>query len=305
MSDPQDPYDNLPGWTDPYADLTDISGDTPLPPMEPPATPPAQPPGSPLLTGLIIGLLLIALSVAVFQVLGSDDGDTAATGSTTTTTTLGDGDTSTTTGDGQTTTTGDNGTTTTTASPGTTPYPPVGDPIPIEDLKLKADGFKVTAEGIANIEFGTDADSAIGQLVSSFGASTQDTGWQVSTEQFGVCAGDFERIVYFGPYAAIVTKPDGNEIFNGYRSDLQFGDLTNPAASLETLSGLKIGDTVLDLKTIYSGETVEFSTDPKLGEIYQVIGGSTGNLLLWGPVDGTADDDRVIGIYAPDVCDRN
>jgi hypothetical protein len=301
VSDPQDPYDNLPGWTDPYADLTDISGDAPLPPMEPPATPAAQPPGSPLLTGLIIGLLLIALSVAVFQVLGSDDGDTAA--ATPTTTTLGDGETSTTVGDGQTTTTGDNGATTT--SPGTTPYPPVGDPIPIENLKLKATGFTVTSEGIPNIEFGTDADSAIGQLVSSFGASTQDTGWQVSTEQFGVCAGDFERIVYFGPFAAIVTKGDGNEIFNGYRSDLQFGALTNPTASLETLSGLKIGDTVADLKELYSGETVEFSVDPKLGDIYQVIGGSTGNLLLWGPVDGTADADRVIGIYAPDVCSRN
>jgi len=301
VSDPQDPYDNLPGWTDPYADLTDLSGSTPLPPMEPPSTPPAQPPGSPLLTGLIIGLLLIALSVAVFQVLGSDDGGTAAPESTTTTN--GDGDTSTTTGDGETTTTGDNGATTTT--PGTTPYPPVGDPIPVEDLKLKADGFKVTAEGIGNIEFGADAEAAIGQLVSSFGASTRDTGWQVSTEQFGVCAGDFERIVYFGPYAAIATKTDGVEIFNGYRSDLQFGDLTNPAASLETLSGLKIGDTVADLKRIYSGEKVEFSTDPKLGEIYQVIGGSTGNLLLWGPVDGTADADRVIGIYAPDVCSRN
>ena len=301
MSEPQDPYDNLPGWTDPYSDLTDLSGNAPLPPMEPPTTPPAQPPGSPLLTGLIIGLLLIALSVAVFQVLGSDDAGTAAPASSTTT--VVDGDASTTTGDGQTTTTGDTGATTT--SPGTTPYPPVGDPIPVEDLKLKANGFKVTAEGIANIEFGADADSAIGQLVSSFGASTQDTGWQVSTEQFGVCAGDFERIVYFGPYAAIVTKPDGAEIFNGYRSDLQFGDLTNPAASLETLSGLKIGDTVADLKSIYAGETVEFSIDPKLGQIYQVIGGSTGNLLLWGPVEGTADSDRVIGVYAPDVCNRN
>jgi hypothetical protein len=301
VSDPQDPYDNLEGWTDPYADLTDISGNAPLPPMEPQATPPAQPPGSPLLTGLIIGLLLIALSVAVFQVLGSDDGGTAAPGSTTTTS--GDSDTSTTIGDGQTTTTGDNGATTT--SPGTTPYPPVGDPIPLDNLNLKADGFKVTAEGIANIEFGTDADTAVGQLVSSFGASTQDTGWQVSTEQFGVCSGDFERIVYFGPFAAIVTKQDGTEIFNGYRSDLQFGDLTNPAASLETLSGLKIGDTVADLNSIYAGEKVEFSTDPKLGEIFRVVGGSTGNLLLWGPVEGTADTDRVIGIYAPDVCDRN
>jgi hypothetical protein len=300
VSDPQDPYDNPPGWTDPYADLTDISGEAPLPPMEPPSTPPAQPPGSPLLTGLIIGLLLIALSVAVFQVLGSDDSGTAAPSDTTTTT--GDGDTSTTAGDGQTTTTGDGATTT---SPGTDPYPPVGDPIPVEDLKMRADGFKVEAEGVSDILFGTDAETAIGQLVASFGASTQDTGWQVSTEQFGVCNGDFERIVYFGPLAAIVTKPDGQEVFNGYRSDLQFGDLTNPAASLETLSGLKIGDTVAQLNDAYSGETVEFSTDPKLGEIYQVIGGSSGNLLLWGPVDGTADDDRVIGIYAPDVCNRN
>jgi len=268
--------------------------------MEPPTTPPAQPPGSPLLTGLIIGLLLIALSVAVFQVLGSDDSGTAAPSDTSTTT--GDGDTSTTTGDGQTTTTGAGATTT---SPGTDPYPPVGDPIPVEDLKMKADGFKVEVDGVSDIVFGTGADTAIGQLVASFGASTQDTGWQVSTEQFGVCNGDFERIVYFGPFAAIVTKPDGQEIFNGYRSDLQFGDLTNPAASLETLSGLKIGDTVAQLKDAYSGEKVEFSTDTKLGQIYQVIGGSTGNLLLWGPVDGTADDDRVIGIYAPDVCDRN
>ncbi len=302
MSDPQDPYENLPGWTDPYADLTDLSGDAPLPPMEPPTTPPAQPPGSPLLTGLIIGLLLIALSVAVFQVLGSDDSGTAAPEATTTT--LGDGQSTTTTlEDGQTTTTRDGQSTTTT--PGTEPYPPVGDPIPVEDLKLKANGFKVTMDNVPNIEFGADAASAIGQLVASFGAPTQDTGWQVSTEQFGVCAGDFERIVYFGPYAAIVAKPDGKEIFNGYRSDLQFGDLTNPAASLETLSGLKIGDTIADLKSIYSGEKVEFSTDSKLGEIYQVIGGSTGNLLLWGPIDGTADDDRVIGIYAPDVCGRN
>jgi hypothetical protein len=301
VSDTQDPYNNPPGWTDPYADLTDLSGNAPLPPLEPPTTPPAQPPGSPLLTGLIIGLLLIALSVAVFQVLGSDDDGTAAPGSSTTA--VENGDTSTTAGDGQTTTTGDSGATT--SSPGTTPYPPVGDPIPVEDLKLKSDGFSVTVEGIANIEFGTDADSAIGQLVSSFGASTQDTGWQVSTEQFGVCEGDFERIVYFGPFAAIVTKPDGTEIFNGYRSDLQFGALTNPAASLETLSGLTIGDSIADLRSIYSGEKVEFSTDPKLGEIYQVIGGSTGNLLLWGPVDGTADTDRVIGIYAPDVCSPN
>ena len=41
MTTPQDPYSNPPGWTDPYKDLSNISGDDPLPPMEPPTTPPA------------------------------------------------------------------------------------------------------------------------------------------------------------------------------------------------------------------------------------------------------------------------
>ena len=91
-----------------------------------------------------------------------------------------------------------------------------------------------------------------------------------------MCAGDLERVVLFGPYAAIATKPGGQEIYNGYRQDLTYGALSNPAAALETLSGLTLGDTVADLKTIYAGENVTFSTDPKLGEIYEVRGSSSG-----------------------------
>ena len=53
MSEPKDPFDNPPGWTDPYDDLTDLSGDDPIPPLEDPSTPAATPPGSPLLTGLV------------------------------------------------------------------------------------------------------------------------------------------------------------------------------------------------------------------------------------------------------------
>ncbi len=300
MSDPQDPYANPPGWTDPYEDLADLSGDDPLPPMEPPTTPPAQPPGSPLLTGLIIGLLLVALSVAVFQLLRPDDDGTAAD---TTTTTADDGATTTTSGDGATTTTsGDDGTTTT--IPGADPYDPVPPPIPVDRIKLIAGGLRINDDAIPDIVFGTEADTAMGRLVASFGDPSSDTGWQVSTGQYGTCEGELERVLFFGPFAAIVTKPGGQEVFNGYRQDLTFGDLTHDAADLETLSGLRIGATVADLKRIYSGETVEFATDPKLGDIYQVIGGSSGNLLLWGPVKGTADDDTVIGIYAPDSCDR-
>ncbi len=292
MSDPQDPYANPPGWTDPYEDLAHLSGDEPLPPMEPPTTPPAQPPGSPLLTGLIIGLLLVALSVAVFQLLGPDDEGTAA--DTTTTTAPEDGATTTTAPDGGTTTT----------IPGADPYDPVPPPIPVDRLKLIASGLRVNDNDIPDITFGTEAATAIGRLVASFGDPTNDTGWQVSTGQYGTCEGEIERVVFFGPYAAIVTKPSGREVFMGYRQDLVSGDLSHEAAKLETLSGLKLGATVAELRDIYSGEKVEFATDPKLGDIYQVFGASSGNLLLWGPVSGTADDDTVIGIYAPDACTR-
>lgn len=295
MTDSQDPFDNPPGWTDPYADLNDLSGDEPLPPMEPPTTPPAQPPGSPLLTGLIIGLLLIALSVAVFQLLSPDDSGEA--GSTTTTV---PGETTTTAG--QATTTTEGGTTTT--LPATDPYDPVPPPIEVERLKMITNGMRVNDNDIKDIVFGDDAATAIGRYVASFGDPTEDTGWQVSTGQYGVCAGDLERVVIFGPYAAIVTKPGGAEIYNGYRHDLTYGDLNNPAADLETLSGLTIGDTVADLKSIYAGENVVFSTDPKLGQVYEVRGSTSGSLLLWGPVEGEGDDDRVIGIYAPDICSR-
>ena len=297
MTDSQEPFDNPPGWTDPYADLNDMSGDEPLQPMEPPTTPPAQPPGSPLLTGLIIGLLLIALSVAVFQLLSPDDSGEAA--ASTTTTTGSDGTTTTVAGE-TTTSSGD----TTTTVPAADPYEPVPPPIPVERLKMISNGFRVNDNDIPDIVFGQDAATAIGRLVASFGDPTEDTGFRVSTGQFGVCAGELERVVFFGPYAAIVTKPGGEEIYNGYRNDLSFGELDNPAAGLETLSGLSIGDTVAELRDIYGGEDITFGTDAALGDIYEVRGASTGSLLLWGPVQGSADEDRIIGIYAEDICAR-
>jgi len=298
VTTPQDPFSNPPGWTDPYADLTDISDDDPLPPMEPPTTPPAQPPSSPLLTGLIIGLLLIALSVAVFQLLRPDDSATAIG-----TTTTSDGS-ETTTSDPAGTTSTSNGSSTTTTIPDAEPYPPVDPPIPVEKLKMITNGMRVNDNDIPDIVFRADAETAIGRFVASFGPSTDDTGWQVSTNGYGVCAGELERVIFFGTYAAILTKQGGQEIYNGYRQDLTFGDATHEAFALETLSGLKIGDTVADLKETYKSETVSFAINPKLGDVYLVEGSTSGNLLLWGPVEGDDDADRVVGIYAPDICNR-
>ncbi len=298
VSDPQDPYGNPPGWTDPYADLTDISGSDPIPPLEDPTVPPATPPGSPLLTGLVVGLLLVALSVAVFQLLKSDD--TTAAGETTTTTVAGESSDTTVPADGSTTTT-----TVATSTPPSDPYPPVGTPIEVDKLKLKSDRVGVQINDVPDLAFGDSADISIGRLASSFGEADEDTGWQVSIGQWGVCTGELERIVRFGPFAAIVTTDGSSEVFNGYRQDLSYGNLDSDATELTTLSGLKAGDTVEQLQQIYRSEDVQFSTDPDLGDIFELRGSESGDLLLWGPVGGIEPDSRVVGIYAPDVCGRS
>ena len=242
MSEPRDPTD----WTDPYDDLSGLTGDEPIPPLEDPGTPPATPPGSPLLTGLVVGLLLVALSVAVFQLLTDDD--TAVAGATTTTSLP----------DGATTTVPGSSTTSTTTSPlpPSDPYPPVGEPIPVGRMKLMTDRVRVQADDIPDLAFGNAADLVIGALTASFGNPDEDNGWQVSTGEWGVCVGDLERVVRFGPFAAIVTMVDDAAVFSGYRQYVGFGDLRSSASHLETLSGFRVGDTVGDLQRLHADQTV-------------------------------------------------
>jgi hypothetical protein len=291
MTEPRDPFDNPPGWTDPYGDLSDLTGDEPMPPLEDADTPAATPPGSPLLTGLVVALLLVALSVAVFQLLSGDDAEPEA-GSATTTSAP----------DGSTTTAPPTSTTTTIALPPAEPYPQLGPQIPVEKLKLMTDRIRVQDDNITDLAFGDSAAEAVGALTASFGDPDEDTGWQVSTGSWGVCVGDLERIVRFGPFAAVITIEDDGDTFNGYRQDVQFGDLGSPASQLETLSGLRAGDTVGDLQTIYADLTVELLSDPDTGPFFELRGPDSNDLILWGPIGGQAATDPVLGIYAPDFC---
>jgi hypothetical protein len=125
-------------------------------------------------------------------------------------------------------------------------------------MKLMTDRVRIQADDIPDLAFGNAADLVIGALTASFGNPDEDNGWQVSAGEWGVCVGDLERVVRFGPFAAIVTMVDDADVFNGYRQDVGFGDLGSPASQLETLSGLRAGDTVGDLATrleICSGST--------------------------------------------------
>jgi hypothetical protein len=262
-------------------------------------SPGPMPPRSPLLTGLVLGLMLVVVSIALFQLLGDDD----TPGEAATTTTSAGVDTTATDGTGGTDTSGVDTTATdgtgvddTSGNTGTgtgTPYDPVGDPIPVTELTMAVDG-------IGPITLGQPAPESIGRLVASFGTPDEDTGPQVSVGDWGVCEGDTERIVRWGPLAAIVVVDEsGAETFAGYRLDLSLGGFSAPSADMATLSGLQVGTSFRDLERIYADFDVRQLEDPDLGRIWELRSTETGNLLLWGPL---TDDDVVRGIYANDAC---
>ena len=298
MSDKSEPPIHEEGF-DPYEGLMDLTGREPLPPLEDPGLPPASPPRSPLLTGLILGLLLVVLSIAIFNLTRDDSAPTAEPETTTTTE---PGSETTVPGDTEapaedTPAAGDTTTTTTTSAPVVAPpYEAVGDPIPVADLKLEVGG-------LGPVKLGEPAATSIGQLISSLGEPTSDTGPIPPSSEYGAdCEGRMARIVKFGALAAVVViDPDGTEVFAGYRLDLTYdGAATSAAAELETLSGLKLGFSVLDLRRIYEGFDIQIVNDPDVGRVFELRSGNTGNLLLWGPVtdSGNEGTDQIMGIYS-------
>jgi hypothetical protein len=278
----------------------DLTGEEPLPPLEDPSLPPATPPRSPLLTGLILGLLLVVLSVAIFNLTREDDSTAAADPVTTTAApAAGSADDGTTATTDASTATETTTTTTTTAAPvAFDPYTAVGNPIPLSDLKLEVGG-------IGEISLGMEASEAVGMLIASLGEPSSDTGPITSTGEFGACSGSLVRIVKFGALAAVVViDADGTETFGGYRLDLTYeGAASSGAAELETLSGLKLGNSVVQLREIYDGFDINLVNDPGLGRIFELRSGNTGNLLLWGPVldSGNEGTDTIMGIYSVDA----
>ncbi len=278
----------------------DLTGEEPLPALEDPMLPPATPPRSPLLTGLILGLLLVVLSIAVFNLTRDDDaaagGEPTATTTAPTETSGEDATTETTVGDGD--VTDDTIATTTTAAPiDFEPYTALGQPIALSDLTLQTSGLGV-------VSLGSPAAEAVGKLVATLGEPTSDTGPITSTGEYGACEGGLVRIVKFGALAAIVVvDADGTETFAGYRLDLTYDEAaTSVAVDLETLSGLRIGDNVTDLRSIYAAFDVEIVTDSEYGRVFELRGNS-GNLLLWGPVTDSGDEgtDTIMGIYSVDA----
>jgi len=235
---------------------------------------------------LIPFVLLVAVAAVWMLVFvnrgGTGSGDTVAAGDTTTT--------QATTTTSTTTTTTSTTTTTTSTTTTTVPYPlagtwqTVGDPIPVTELGLKA-------AGIGPIALGSSIGEAAGALVASLGeadAAGLDTDLCASHEWYSLRWSDLEAI--FDGYA-----DDAN--FIAYRYETAESGTPDPI--LETLSGIRLGDTVEALQSTYGSYTVSFEVI-KGKDHFRLLDG--GELLLWGPVTSTEQQGTVEGIYSPDPC---
>ncbi len=194
----------------------------------------------------------------------------------------------------------DTGITTTTAPASTTTVVPPstttttvpaidaeGEAIAISDLSLGA-------FALGPLTFGTG--DALGPLVATFG---QPDSVSPAGTDAGLCPADSGIEVSWGPLTAVFTGDVDDAVLVGYR--LAEAD-DHPAAELATLSGLNLGATVEELRSVYAGFDV--SIDEEAGSArYVVVRGADGVTLLWGPLSSTDDDGIVEGIHSPEPCD--
>lgn len=230
---------------------------------------------------LIPIMLLVAVAIVWGLVfLDSDPAPTTTIAALTTTTASATTTEATTTTSASTTSTAP--TTTLAPFPPPNAWPPDGDPIAIADLPLKA-------AGIGDFDFGTSVADVASRFSATFGeAESAGEGGRCDQEAYWLQWGDLMAI--FDGF-----EPDAT--FIAYRNEDLGSDI---ALGLTTLSGLAVGDTVGDLKQIYSTFTITFEVIDGQDHFRLVDGAE---LLLWGPVSGTTDDDLVEGIYSPTPCD--
>ena len=234
---------------------------------------------------LIPAILLVAAAAVWALVFLDDNGTTATTFAAPTTTvavtpTTAGGTTPST---EATTTTVEAPTTTTIAYPPPSAWSPIGDPIDTSDLTLKA-------AAIGPLDFGITIEAAAGALTASLGEAE-------ASGVDGLCPPEESYFLQWGELKAIFDGFDPASTFVSYRYE-DVGSGTE--LGLATLSGLELGDTVADLKAIYSAFTIAFEVID--GEDhFRLLDG--GELLLWGPVTSSDDAGIVVGIYSPSPCD--
>lgn len=231
----------------------------------------------------LIPMILLVAAAAVWALVFLDDDSSATTiAAPTTTAAVTTTEAATTTAAEGTTTTVGETTTTTIAYPPPSAWAPVGDPIDTSDLTLKA-------AAIGPLDFGMTTEEAAGRLTASLGEA----------EGSGIddlCPPQESYFLQWGELKAIFDGFEADSSFVSYRYE-DVGSDTD--LGLATLSGLELGDTVADLKQIYSSFTITFEVIDGQDHFRLLDGGE---LLLWGPVTSSDNAGIVLGIFSPTQC---
>jgi len=247
---------------------------------------------------LIVGLIVLAVIVGWFLVLnqisqeGGDGGEidgvqvVASSSEAPTTSTSPDTTAPPTTEGAAATTT--SSTTTTSTLPQVPEIAAAGEPIAVADLGLGA-------FALGSLDFGSS--EALGRLVATFG---QPDSYSPMVGAFGLCQDADGFTTSWGPLTTVFAGSLEAATFEGYR--VATGSEQHEAAGLTTLSGLSAGDTVADLKSVYSSFIVSLE-DEDDGSRFILTRGSDAATLLWGPVSSIEDSGTVLGVYSPDACD--
>ena len=180
---------------------------------------------------------------------------------------------------------------TTTVAPQPAPpaFPAPSDWAPAGDV-LTVDEFPMKASGLGPLDFGMPIEEVAGLLTAGFGEA-------IASGVDRVCPPDETYWLQWGDLMVIFDGSDPGSSFVSYRNEVS--EVSGPAMGFATLSGLKLGDSVADLRSTYQAYTISFERVDST-TYFNLLGG--GELLLWGPLSSPEADGVIEGIYSQSPC---
>lgn len=180
-------------------------------------------------------------------------------------------------------------TTTAAAAPVPPTIAPPSDWAPLGEA-LAADEFAMKAAGVGPLTFGMPIEEVAGLLGASFGEA-------IASGADRVCPPQETYWLQWGDLMVIFDGADPGASFVSYRNEVS--DVSGAALGFATLSGLKLGDTVADLRSTYPSYTISFERVDST-TVFRLLEG--GDLLLWGPLSNPDADGVIEGIFSPSPC---
>ena len=186
-----------------------------------------------------------------------------------------------------------------TPTPPTTPPTPPPPPTAPPSTEPAASAIVLRSNGIADIDFGADPDSAIATVQAALGNPSDDSGW-VDPFTISACPGTEYRRVSWGAlslqFSDATSAAEGRRHFFGYEYGL-VGQTDAEPAGLTTPEGIGIGSTVADLRQAYPDVGVAPGEEGVSSPAFEVTEGGLAGLLT-----DAFDDGIVMVLVGGDFC---